>query len=138
MGSSEVSITSCLSLHSKITRVPPLGSQTQKSPDNSALAVSVPRICHCLCSSSQSTACPMILPGGHGVPMWELLLTSPASPQQQLCPVVSRGERPPFPLLCSFLTNQSHANQQTVAYDPSDLLRVLLTFEFWGGMQGCG
>ena len=96
MGSSEVSIISCLSLHSKITRVPPLGSQIQKSPDNPTLAVSVPRICHCLRSSSQNTACPMTLPGGHSVPMWELLLTGPASPQPQLCPVVSRGERPPL------------------------------------------
>ena len=138
MGSSEVSIISCLSLHSKITRVPPLGSHIQKFPDHPTLVVSVRRICHRLCPSSQSTACPMMMPGGHCVPMWELLLTSPASPQQQLRPVVSRGKSPPFPLLCSFLTNQSHASHQTVACDPLDVLRVLLTFALWEWTQGYG
>lgn len=67
-------------------------------------------------------------------------LTSPASPQQQLRPVVSRvREASPLSLLCSFLTSQifSHASHQTVARDLSlDVLRVLLTFELWDRRRG--
>lgn len=141
-GNSEVSIISCLSSHSDITWSHSWCSQIQKSLDNPTLVVSLPRVHHCLFSSSwerkvsydnaKRTLCPHA--GATFDPAGQSLNSSNALWVQE-----ESGPRPPLPC-CALLSliRTVPTTRHFRGRDPSDVLRWLFTFKLCGRVQGHG